>query len=315
MNASAFPSLAPTAAQRETIRLRVLSLGAGVQSTTLALMAAHGEIGPMPDCAIFADTGWEPQAVYEHLAWLRSPNVLPFPVHLVSAGDLRADLLAGAQGDRWASIPAFTRNVTPAGTELPVYDEDENGELVIVGSRILQTDRVGVGMIRRQCTGDYKITPIRRKVREMLGLTRRRSPSSPIAEQWIGISLDEALRMKPSFEPWQINRWPLIELGITRLDCLHWLARNDYPVPPKSACIGCPFHSDDHWRQMRDHDSAAWTDAVNVDHAIRTGFRGIRGQVYLHRSAVPFDLADLSTEADRGQLDLWPNECEGMCGV
>lgn len=32
------------------IRLRVLSLGAGVQSTTLALMAAHGEIGPMPDC-------------------------------------------------------------------------------------------------------------------------------------------------------------------------------------------------------------------------------------------------------------------------
>lgn len=41
-----------------TIRLRALSLGAGVQSTTMALMAAHGEIGPMPDCAIFADTGW-----------------------------------------------------------------------------------------------------------------------------------------------------------------------------------------------------------------------------------------------------------------
>jgi hypothetical protein len=42
----------------------VLSLGAGVQSTTLALMAAHGEVGPMPDCAIFADTCWEPKAVY-----------------------------------------------------------------------------------------------------------------------------------------------------------------------------------------------------------------------------------------------------------
>ncbi len=55
------------------IRLRVLSLGAGVQSTTLALMAAHGVVGPMPDCAIFADTGWEPKAVYDHLAWLRSP--------------------------------------------------------------------------------------------------------------------------------------------------------------------------------------------------------------------------------------------------
>ena len=44
------------------IRLRALSLGAGVQSTTMALLAAHGEVGPMRDCAIFADTGWEPRA-------------------------------------------------------------------------------------------------------------------------------------------------------------------------------------------------------------------------------------------------------------
>ena len=220
MNAPVFPALAPSPEQQASIRLRVLSLGAGVQSTTLALMAAHGEIGPIPDCAIFADTGWEPRAVYEHLAWLRSPNVLPFPVHIVSAGDLRADLLAGARGERWASIPAFTRTVTPAGAELPVYDEDENGDLVAIGSRIVPTERVGVGMIRRQCTGDYKIAPIRRKVRELLGIAGRRSPKAPIAEQWIGISLDEVLRMKPSFEPWQINRWPLIEQGMTRLDCL-----------------------------------------------------------------------------------------------
>lgn len=71
------------------IRLRVLSLGAGVQSTTLTLMAAHGIVGPMPDLAIFADTGWEPASVYEHLRWLMSPNVLPFPVHIVSAGNIR----------------------------------------------------------------------------------------------------------------------------------------------------------------------------------------------------------------------------------
>ena len=59
--------------------MHIISLGAGVQSTTMALMAAHGEIEPMPDCAIFADTGDEPQAVYDHLAWLMSGNVLPFP--------------------------------------------------------------------------------------------------------------------------------------------------------------------------------------------------------------------------------------------
>ena len=96
MNALAFPGSIPDPAQAAEIRLRVLSLGAGVQSTTLALMAAHGEIGPMPDCAIFADTGWEPNAVYEHLAWLGSPNVLPFPIHIVSAGDIWRRLAAGA---------------------------------------------------------------------------------------------------------------------------------------------------------------------------------------------------------------------------
>ena len=38
---------------------RVLSLGAGVQSTVLALMAERGEFGlPKPDIAIFADTQW-----------------------------------------------------------------------------------------------------------------------------------------------------------------------------------------------------------------------------------------------------------------
>jgi hypothetical protein len=180
-----------------TVTLRVLSLGAGVQSTTLALMAAHGDVGPMPDCAIFADTGWEPQAVYDHLAWLRSPNVLPFPVHIVSAGDMRADLLKAASGQRWTSIPAFTRSVARG--------------------------RVTVGMIRRQCTKDYKIVPIRRKVRELAGLTRRRSPDFPVVEQWIGISSDEVVRMKPSFETWQVNRWPLVEQRMSRQACLRWM--------------------------------------------------------------------------------------------
>jgi hypothetical protein len=272
-----------------TVRLRVLSLGAGVQSTTLALMAAEREIGPMPDCAIFADTGWEPEAVYRHLRWLRSPNVLPFPVHVVSAGDIRADLLQASSGERWASIPAFTRTIAGA--------------------------RVDIGMIRRQCTKDYKIVPIRRKVRDLAGLTRRRSPKAPVVEQWIGISLDEAIRIKPSFETWRVNRWPLIERRMTRRDCIAWLKRHDYLIPPKSSCIGCPFHSDAMWRRMRDHDPPAWADAVAIDRVIRTGLRGIRGEVYLHRSAVPLDEADLTTLEDLGQLDLFGNECEGMCGV
>lgn len=283
------PSSQGEANEAAPIRLRVLSLGAGVQSTTLALMAAHGHFGPL-DCAIFADTHWEPAAVYEHLRWLMSPNVLPFPVHVVSAGSLRENLLGAADGKRWASIPAFTRTVDRRGN-------------------------ISIGMIRRQCTTTAKIEPIRRKVRELAGLTRKRSPKHAVVEQWLGISLDEVIRMKPSREAWQLNRFPLIERRMTRRDCLDWLMRHGYPTPPKSACLGCPFHSNAMWRSLRDDDPAGWADTVAVDRAIRTGLRGIRGQVFLHRSAVPLDEVDLSTASDHGQLDLWPNECEGMCGV
>ena len=240
------------------IRLRAASLGAGVQFTTMALMAAHGEIGPMPDCAIFADTGWEPKAVYEHLEWLRSPNALPFPVHIVSAGNIRDNLMDAAAGKRWASIPAFAKTVTPAGTQRAVLDEDDEGELVEIGSRSTSRETVSIGMMRRACTTDFKIVPIRRKVRELLGLTRKLSPDYVVAEQWIGMSTDEASRMKPSVEDWQMNRWPLIEQRMSRRDCLAWLRRNHYPTPPKSACIGCPFHDNGRWRHMRDHDREAW---------------------------------------------------------
>lgn len=158
------------------------SVSAGVQSTTMALMAAHGELGPMPDCAIFADTGWEPRAVYEHLDWLMSGNVLPFPVHIVSAGNIRDDLMAAGGGSRWASIPAFTKTVTPAGAIVPVLDEGEDGDIIEIGSRSTLRETVSIGMIRRQCTTDYKIVPIRRKVRELAGLTRKRSPGHAVVE-------------------------------------------------------------------------------------------------------------------------------------
>lgn len=271
-------------------KLNVISLGAGVQSTTMALMAAHGEIGPMPDCAIFADTQWEPKAVYEHLKWLCSPNVLPFPVHLVTQGNLRD--LVGAKRPTGqylrVDIPAF---VTEEGNASKA------------------------GMVNRSCTRDFKIVPIRRKVRELLGITGKRSPTEPVVQQWIGISLDEAIRMKPSFEPWVEHRWPLIEKRMTRGDCLAWLARNGYPTPPKSSCIGCPFHSNAQWRALTKEEMA---DAVEIDHRLRSeppeAYRA-KGRLYLHSSCRPLDQVDFSTSEDHGQLNLFGNECEGMCGV
>jgi hypothetical protein len=262
--------------------LNVLSLGAGVQSTTLALMAAHGEITPMPDCAIFADTGWEPKAVYDHLAWLMSPDVLPFPVHQVTIGPLREHVIkrSNSTGQRFAAVPWYVR--MPDG---------------------------GDAMGRRQCTKEYKLTPIRRKVRELLG---GKTPKGG-AQVWIGISTDEAMRMKPSQLGYIINRWPLIDHRMNRNDCLRWLEKHGYPTPPRSACIGCPYNSDRRWRDMRDSDPVSFADAVAVDAAIRN-MPGFRGQSFMHRSMKPLDQVDLSNAEDRGQLNLFNNECEGMCG-
>jgi 3'-phosphoadenosine 5'-phosphosulfate sulfotransferase (PAPS reductase)/FAD synthetase len=72
-------------------RWNVINLGAGVQSSTMALMAAHHEIEPMPDFAVFADTGDEPTEVYRWLEKLE--KMLPFPVYRVSKGILSADSL------------------------------------------------------------------------------------------------------------------------------------------------------------------------------------------------------------------------------
>ena len=92
-------------------------------------------------------------------------------------------------------------------------------------------------------------------------------------EVWIGISLDEAARMRPAFSPWQDNRWPLIEQRMSRWDCKIWLTRNGYPIPPKSSCIGCPFHTNAIWRDMKVNRPEEWQQAVEVDRAAEALFR------------------------------------------
>lgn len=270
-------------------RLRVLSLGAGVQSTALALMAAAGEFAPdQIDAAVFADTLSEPGGVYRHLEWLR-PR-LPFEVHVVTAGDLRSEILAAMKGERNrmdARPPFFTQ---------------------------------GGGMLRRQCTQDYKILPILRKVRELAGIARgSRGPAEIVVEQWIGISLDEASRMRDSRFRWLTHRYPLVERRISRTDCLRWLDAAGYPEPPKSACTFCPYHNNAMWRAMKRDDPEAFADACEVDDAIRPGMPGPKRpegtQWFLHPSRQPLRDVDFSTLEDLGQINLFENECEGMCGV
>ena len=256
-----------------------------MQSSTLALMIAHGDV-PMVDAAIFADTQWEGRAVYEWLDWL-TPR-LPFPVYRVTRGSLRESIIAkqNAAGGRYSAVPWHIR--------MPNGDRS---------------------MGRRQCTRDYKIGPLIREKRRLLGYAPRKRIPAGACETLIGISADEASRMKDSTERWNCNVWPLIERGMSRTDCLNWMTRNGYPRPPKSSCVGCPFHSNDEWRRIRDTDPEAWADVVALDELIREPVRGMRGEQFMHRKLLPLAQVDFSTPEELGQTNMFENECEGMCGV
>lgn len=176
------------------------------------------------------------------------------------------------------------------------------------------------GFGRRQCTTHYKIEPIYRKIRQMLGKGPRERISAGSVVQWVGISVDEIIRATPSKVKFAVKRFPLLEARMHRHDCLRWLERNDYPAPPKSACIGCPFHDNARWRDLRDNRPDEWADAILIDKAIRRpidrlGIPAMKAEQFLHAQRVPLDEVDLSTPADHGQIDLFNHECEGMCGV
>lgn len=268
----------------------VLSLGAGVQSSVLALMAEREENGlSRPDLAIFADTGWEPPAVYKHLDWLKSQ--LSFEVVTVSAGNIKESILSGTnpEGRNFLDIPAFL--VNPDGSS---------------------------GVATRQCTRVYKVDPIRRYLREMLQIEpNRRAPKQTQVEMWLGISADEVVRQKPSREEWITNRYPLAELDFSRFQLLNWFKEN-YPgrYLPASSCIGCPYHSDSMWKQLKENDVKSFEDAVFVDRALRETpmTRGaIKGEAFLHRSRQP--LADVDFSTTTNYDDLMAQECEGLCGI
>ena len=244
--------------------IRILSLGAGVQSSTLALMIAKGEV-PMVDAAIFADTGAEPVATYEYLQWLESK--LPYPVIRVSQGDLLNDVMSRKDGFN----------------PIPAYRDGSIG--------------------RRQCTFQYKLRPLHRKMRELAGLGKGERSDGVQVDCLIGISHDEVFRMKPSQDKWRVHSWPLVDLRMTRGHCLEWMEKMGYPKPPRSACVFCPYRADKEWRELAGVD---FETALKVDESLRE-----HGE-YLHRTEKPLSEVDFTAST---QVDFFVNECEGMCGV
>ena len=270
---------------REKI-LTVISLGVGVQSSTMLLMAAKNEL-PHVDYAIFADTGYEPKSVYNYLNLLK--KIVKFPIYQVSKGNIKNDMINSIKNNtKFPTAPFFTQNA-------------------ITGKK---------GMLRRQCTADYKIMPIRKKLRELCNVGfGKRFPKDKYIEQWIGISTDEIQRMKPARDPYIKNRHPLIELNMSRQDCINWMKKNEFQLPEKSACIMCPYHNDAYWHFMKTERPSEFEDAVKFDKNIRTGAKNIKDNLFLHRSCKPLDEVEFNKKENDKQLDMFNNECEAMCGL
>lgn len=278
--------------------LHALSLGAGVQSSTLALMYAHGEIKPTVDCAIFADTQREPAEVYEWLDYLEP--LLPFPVYRVTAGDLGGDTLRLRTSKKTGQ--KYVRSLVPAFFKNP-------------------KSKSGRGLLGRKCTAEYKVRALKKKQRELAKVPRaRKGKERPVSVvTYLGISYDEVERMKQSTDDWNRIEWPLIDRKITRLDCLKWMQDHGYPLPPRSACYFCPFHSDNEWLRLKNEQPAEFAKAVDFDRELRrlarqqTGTAKLAGDVYLHSSLKPLDEVEFVEQFD--PVDQFRNDCEGLCGV
>jgi hypothetical protein len=280
--------------------LRVISLGWGVQSWALAAMSALGYLPPV-NWAIHSDTGYERSDTYAFAQrwtpWLRDHGV---PVYTVQASERARSM------DK------------PTYSLMPVFTVGEDGKR---------------GQLMRQCTSRWKIEPQRTWLRrELKRLTVEAYPGA--VEMWMGITLDEWQRMKPSQVGYVRHGYPFVNTGEgehgrligqdlmpdgrrwTRQNVVTWLNENGLEVPPKSACVQCPYRSREAWRELRDLGNGDWTRAQEIDEKIRDKRLSAGYTSYLTSQCVPLAEMDLSTPEDAGQLVLWPNEndeCSGGC--
>ena len=276
------------------VDLRVLSLGAGVQSSYLLFQMLEEKIKP-PDIALFADTGNEPQEVYD---WLQK-------LIKISKNKINIEIVKNNQN---------------TGNIIDDYKAKE-GRYALIPTHILKKDGTA-GFGRRTCTAEYKIKPIQKKVREILDVENLRGKC---VEMVMGISKDEIQRAKIPPTKWQISCYPLIENNVTRSDIEHYMKHSDYGTAPRSACIVCPFRDNSNWKHLKENNPDEFQYAVEFDEWLRDknsksigldNFNKLDNgsEQYLYRKKIPLRIANFDEPKDY-QYSLFDDECEGMCGV
>jgi len=250
---------------------RVLSLGMGVQSTTLAVMSALGEI-PEFDIILFSDPGWESPITYKirdfYFEWLGSR--VKSTIQTVGNGN--------------------------------IYEDEVNKHSLYIPARYGSKSIP----LRRQCTNEYKIDPINKWLRAYLGHTHPRGGRIPVGviKMSLGISFDEFYRMKASRLAWIENSYPLVDMKITRQGCVDFLIKNSLPVPPKSACVCCPYSPVSRFLYFKEAFPEEWKKLVEFDNRIRKPTnqmvsRGFTEDLYLTGKGIPVEeLKTASTEVE-----------------
>ena len=264
--------------------IKVISLGVGVQSTAVYLMSSMEYKMPRADVAIFSDPGAEGESTYKLLEWLKKwqKENNGIPIVVTNEKNLYKDIIEQEGTDKKIS-------------SMPLFSD------------------MG-GMVMRQCTQTYKIHPVIKATREILGIKPRKRMKP--TEMWLGISTDEIQRVKKSGLYNIEYFYPLIYNNMSRLDCINFFKKNNFPIPDKSGCVFCPFTNNKSWIKMKKNKPKDFQVAINADNALRNIGKKIKNcshiKYYIHPSLKP--LEDIEFEDNQmGMFDEF--DCEGHCGL
>jgi hypothetical protein len=280
--------------------MKVFSLGLGVQSTAMYYLSSLGKL-PRADFAIFADPGNEEPETYKYLQhlkiWQNQNNGIPIIIAKPQS-ILSKHIVKGLNSDsRFVSIPAYTISET--------------------GKK---------GMIRRQCTSEFKIKIIDKKIRELRGY-KKYERNKPV-EIWLGITTDEITRMKEPYktEKYKVFVYPFLNEKIyfenkiikysspnmlkwNRQQCAGYITQLGQPLPIKSACTFCPYKSDAAWNDIKQNKPKLWNWLIEFDKKIRNGSKkGFVQPLFLHRSCKPLEDVELLPDLNKSEFN-----CSALC--
>lgn len=189
-----------------------------------------------------------------------------------------------------------------AKIEIAPHDLATVGLYAFNGDLLIPAFTDNGGKLHTLCSNEWKKRVVGRYLRE-----KGYGPQNPV-KMWLGISVDEIHRAKPSGVDWIEYDWPLLTVTPRRRDeCKRIVVDAGLPMPPRSACWMCPHRSDEEWKHLRDNWPEDWEAALKLEDDIRAKDDG----VYLHRARVPLPYVDLNDD----QHDLFDACDSGFCFV